>query len=167
MTHEGLFNQISSAAYTRCRNELDRVYRSLSALAHRDSWYSRVAALLQRRDSLKAQLKALNESYLSHSYRDWNRDLSKKSAPEWLKLINHPIRRRLAAGASLSSSPPALESYRNHFRTQCTNDFDLLPNNPPTIPVSDFSGLLEFSDTVFDDSNVQLFVCKSSSVTNV
>ena len=78
-----------------------------------------------------------------------------------MKILNRIMRRRSAAGASLSSTPPALESYRNHFRSQCTNDFNMPAYVPRTVPASDLSNLLEFSDKIFDECTVQNFIIKS------
>lgn len=41
--------------------------------------------------------------------------------------MNRSVRRRSAAGACLSSTPLALESYKEHFRLQFTNDFGMEP----------------------------------------
>ena len=80
-----------------------------------------------------------------------------------MKIFNRIMRRKSAAGASLSSTPPALQSYRNHFRIQCTNEFELeLPvyvTRPA--PEHDLSDLLEFSDIAFDDCTVQSCIIKS------
>ena len=56
-----------------------------------------------------------------------------------------------------------MQSYRNHFRIQCTNEFELeLPvyvTRPA--PDHDLSDLLEFSDIAFDDCTVQSCIIKS------
>ena len=150
-----------SAAYVECRTALDQVFRSLSALAHRDVTHPRVAELLLRRDALKQRLQDLNSADQVDSYREWTRELSKKSASERMKILNRIMRRRSAAGASLSSTPPALESYRNHFRSQCMNDFNMPTYAPRTTPDLDLPDLLDFSDKTFDECVVQGYIIKS------
>ena len=97
-----------SAAYVACRTELGQVFQDLVALSHRDATYPRVAELLLRRDALKQRLLDLNSLNQSDSFKEWTRELSNKPASDRLKIFNRIMCRRSAAGASLSSTPPAL-----------------------------------------------------------
>ena len=116
-----------SSEYRDVSVALTSTYASLIQLHGHGTENRRVADLLIRRDSLRARLNELNRSDQAEQYRSWKSEFESLPIAQRLKVINRSVRRRSAAGACLSSTPLALESYKEHFKLQFTNDFGMEP----------------------------------------
>ena len=115
------------AEYRTAATSLVATYSDLRRFASLGPEHPRVSALLHRRDSLKAQLEALERSCQRENYNKWRDDLCSLPVAQRLKVLNRCMRRRSAAGACLSTTPLALDSYKTHFERQFGNEFGIAP----------------------------------------
>ena len=120
-------NCLMSREYRDVSIALTSTYESLIQLHGHGIENRRVADLLTRRDSLRVRLNELNRSDQAAQYRGWKDEFESLPIAQRLKVTNRSVRRRSAAGACLSSTPLALESYKDHFKAQFTNDFGMEP----------------------------------------
>lgn len=120
----------------------------------------RVAALLRRRDELRAQLHSLEQSKKRSGYAKWRDDLCNLPVAQRLKVLNRCMRRRSAAGSCLSTTPLALQSYREHFERQFQNDFGIAPFNED-LPSLDQATELSIAMVTFQPGIVHEMVIRS------
>ena len=122
----------------------------------------RVLALLRRRDELKSQLNSIERTNQSNAYHKWRDDFCHLPASQKLKVLNRVMRRRSAAGACLSSTPIALDSYRVHFEGQFQNTFGI-PQYEFMPPPLDQSTELSIALMTFQNDIVSRMILRSPS----
>ena len=122
----------------------------------------RVLALLRRRDELKSQLNSIERTNQSNAYHKWRDDFCHLPASQKLKVLNRVMRRRSAAGAFLSSTPIALDSYRVHFEGQFQNTFGI-PQYEFMPPPLDQSTELSIALMTFQNDIVSRMILRSPS----
>ena len=115
----------SNEAYRLASSALTATFDDLRRFTGLGPDNPRVMALLRRRDELKSQLNSIERTAQSNAYHKWRDDFCHLPAPQKLKVLNRVMRRRSAAGACLSSTPIALDSYRDHFEAQFRNTFGI------------------------------------------
>lgn len=121
---------------------------------------ARVRALLLRRDELKSRLTSLERSSQTVAYHTWRDELCQLPVSQRLKILNRVMRRRSAAGACLSSTPIALDSYRSHFEAQFRNDHGIEPFEDAPV-LLDQSTELSIAVMTFSPEKVQQMILRS------
>ena len=139
---------------------LTAVYSDLRRFASLGPAHPRVSDLLRRRDSLKAQLETLERSCQRDDYTKWREDLCSLPVAQHLKVLNRSMRRRSAAGACLSNTPLALDSYKDHFERQFRNEFGIAPQFEVTPPL-DHATEISIAMGTFPTSVVHAMVMRS------
>ena len=119
--------------YRSTASALSATYDDLRRFARLGPDHPRVSALLLKRDELKATLKTIELSAQRSNYSKWRDDLCKLPVSQRLKVLNRCMRRRSAAGACLSTTPIALQKYRDHFAKQFRNELGIDPH-PEALP---------------------------------
>ena len=113
-----------------------------------------------RRDELKSRLSAIERASQTVAYHTWRDELCQLPVSQRLKILNRVMRRRSAAGACLSSTPIALDSYRTHFEAQFRNDYGIAPFEDAPAPLGSEYRTFNCTDDVFagnsttDDSSL-------------
>ena len=101
-----------SAEYRQIRQEMDAVFNYLLRYSGFNSDHPRVQEWLTRRDHLRSRLQTLDALDHLHEYRDWLQSFCGLSVSQRLKILNRSMRRRSAAGSSLSSTGVLQEPFR-------------------------------------------------------
>jgi hypothetical protein len=113
-----------SPEYIQAFSELQSVYQ---ALRQRPQL---AEPLLTERDRLKIKVRSIALRDRTRAYRDWLQNTGSLSAVQVMKIVQRIRRTKAAAGASLASTPIALDSYREHFAQQFQNSFITSPFIP-------------------------------------
>ena len=151
-----------SVDYQSTATSLAATYADLRRFAGLGSDNPRVGALLLRRDELKSRLSSIERSSQTKAFHSWRDELCNLPVPQRLKVLNRVMRRRSAAGACLSSTPIALENYRNHFEAQFQNEHGIPPfeNTPVAL---DQSTELSVALMTFQTDTVKQMILRSPS----
>lgn len=123
-----------SAEYLQVRHELEIIFNHLLRYSNVIPTPPRVQEWLVRRDQLRSRSQTLDALDHLHAYREWIQSFCGLNVSQRLKILNRTMRRRSAAGSCLSSTPDALNSYREHFQRQFTNEFGIEPFSSLTVP---------------------------------
>ena len=107
--------------YINAREELRGIFLDLSRHSSLTSDHPVIADLLERRDAVKTELNNIRLRDNRHSFQKYAESASKLPPQVLIKRISASRRRKAAAGASLSSTSVALESYGDHFARQFIN----------------------------------------------
>ena len=143
-----------SAEYRSIRRALGIIYSNLLRYSGTTGTHPRVQEWIRDRDNLRSRLKTLDALDHLHAYRDWVTSFCGLSVSQRLKIMNRTMRRRSAAGACLSSTPDALDSYRVHFAQQFVNNFGIEPFSA-TLSLSDHLTDLAISTSIFPTALVR------------
>ena len=151
-----------SVDYQSTATSMAATYADLRRFAGLGSDNPRVGALLLRRDELKSRLSSIERSSQTKAFHSWRDELCNLPVPQRLKVLNRVMRRRSAAGACLSSTPIALENYRNHFEAQFQNEHGIPPfeNTPVAL---DQSTELSVALMTFQTDTVKQMILRSPS----
>jgi hypothetical protein len=97
-----------------------------------------VQSLLASCDSIRTQMSNSEVNASNASYREWTLDFGKMNVSQRAKVMNRILRRKSAAGASLSTTATALASYRDFFKNQFVNThIDPEPFSPSVGAIDD------------------------------
>jgi hypothetical protein len=120
-----------SPEYSQAESELQHVYQALRRNPDNPE------PLLADRDRLKLKIRSIVLRDRTRAYRDWLQHTGSLPIVQVMKIVRRIRRSKAAAGASLATTPIALDSYRNHFAGQFQNSFgiaDFVPPSPPSPP---------------------------------
>ena len=87
---------------------MDAVFNHRLRYSVFNSDHLRVPEWLTRRDHLRSRLRTLDTMDHLHEYIEWLQSFCALSLAQRMKILNRSMRRRSAAGSSLSSTPEAL-----------------------------------------------------------
>ena len=160
-----------STEYLDTKRRLGINYALLRRYGHLTADDPIVSMLLECNSTLRTRLSAIDGNDHLNSYKEWTSEFCSLSAAQRMKILNRSMRRRSAAGSCLSTTPSALESYRNHFSRQFTNPFPVTgyvyqaPDSSET--EDETSSLLMFQDDMVLSSILKSPANKAPGITGL
>jgi hypothetical protein len=152
---------LPSHEYLDAKARLSRNYSLLRAFGSLGPEHEVIAGLLTSCDDLKSTLASLEARDQTSAYTEWKSEWCNLSATQRVKILNRTMRKKASTGSSLPTTPSALEAYREHFRGQFTNSFEI-PEYAPSLPgPDDDTDSVLLGASLFDEVVVHQHVLRS------